>query len=154
MAHEDRLRDSISGLLEDTATAAELLEELAETMDRGRTAYLALRPRELEESLEPMTAIEGRLRQAAAARERRLVEIRALLGGRGELRLSEIEEVAPADLAERLREARERLAGAARRVRVETLPGEPEMRLEMDGEVRGSAPVDFEVLPGALRLAR
>ncbi len=41
-----------------------------------------------------------------------------------------------------------------KRLRVETLPGEPEMLIEMDGEPRGQAPVTFEVLAAALRLAR
>ena len=34
------------------------------------------------------------------------------------------------------------------------LPGQAPMLLEMDGEVRGTAPLTFELLPGALRLAR
>lgn len=41
-----------------------------------------------------------------------------------------------------------------KKLRVEVLPGERTMRLEMDGEARGVAPVTFEVLPKALRLAR
>ena len=42
----------------------------------------------------------------------------------------------------------------ARKITVELLPGEPVMRMEMDGEPRGQAPVTFEVMPGALRVAR
>lgn len=41
-----------------------------------------------------------------------------------------------------------------KRLVVQTLPGERRMLMEMDGETGGYAPVTFEVMPGALRLAR
>ncbi len=40
-----------------------------------------------------------------------------------------------------------------RKVLVEPLPGQPPMLVELDGEQPGVAPVTFEVMPGALRLA-
>jgi diacylglycerol kinase (ATP) len=41
-----------------------------------------------------------------------------------------------------------------RKCKVELLPDERSMLLEMDGEARGFAPVTFEVMPSALRVAR
>lgn len=43
---------------------------------------------------------------------------------------------------------------SAARLRIEPDPGQGPMRMEMDGEVEGRAPLTFEVLPAALRLAR
>jgi diacylglycerol kinase family enzyme len=41
----------------------------------------------------------------------------------------------------------------SRRVELRPLPGQPPMWVELDGESPGQAPVTYEVMPGALRLA-
>jgi diacylglycerol kinase family enzyme len=38
-------------------------------------------------------------------------------------------------------------------VELRPLPGQPPMWVELDGESPGQAPVTYEVMPGALRLA-
>lgn len=110
-------------IIADVEHTADLLFRLAGAMERCRTAYVSLRPSEMENALGPMLEIEARLREATARREARLVRLRALLGGAGPLTLSELERVVPPRHARRVRRARERLTGAVGSLRVEAAVG-------------------------------
>lgn len=119
----ERIETLVDRVVADVERVGDLLVELAAAMERCRTAYVSLRPSELEAAIGPMLEIEARLREAAAAREPRLVRLRAALGGAGPVTLSEIERAASPRLAGRVREVRERLAEAVARVRVEAAVG-------------------------------
>lgn len=114
------VRDAVVRLTRALDDEARALFRLRELLERGRLAFVALKPSELEQALAALAPDAERAQQAAARRRDAFAAAVTLLGLTAPATLGELAAAAPADQRAALQRAADAAKAAAGALRVET----------------------------------